>query len=373
MVAYIAGIVLFALCVCLSLALHEAGHMLTARAFGMKVRRFFVGMGPTVFSFRRKGIEYGLKAVPMGGFCDISGMTTLDDRVTDERPMWNFKTWQRTAVMAAGPLTHFVLGFLILYVMATTMGLPNTASKPVLGDTAGGAAAAAGIQPGDQVLSVAGQRTPTWQEMVTVVRAQSGPTPVEVQRGPETLTFTVDIPRVYREGVGEIGVIGAGIKMNFEYGPIDAIGASTAFTGQMFAQTFHRLIEMPQRVPALVHAVFGGERDPNTPVSVVGASRLGGEAAEAGLWSIFVMLLAGLNFFLGVFNLLPLLPLDGGHIAVTWYEKVRDRIRQARGRPALGPVDYNRLATVTMALVVIGGLFVALTVTADIVNPIRLT
>nr|CTQ96773.1 Membrane-associated zinc metalloprotease [Kibdelosporangium sp. MJ126-NF4] len=101
MLAYIAGIVLFALCICLSLALHEAGHMLTARAFGMKVRRFFVGMGPTLFSFRRGGVEYGLKAVPIGGFCDISGMTTLDENVRDERPMWNFKTWQRTAVMAA--------------------------------------------------------------------------------------------------------------------------------------------------------------------------------------------------------------------------------------------------------------------------------
>nr|CTQ96772.1 Membrane-associated zinc metalloprotease [Kibdelosporangium sp. MJ126-NF4] len=257
--------------------------------------------------------------------------------------------------------------------MATTMGLPNTASKPVLGATDSGAAAAAGILPGDQVLAVAGKPTPTWQEMVGVVRAQSGPTPVQVRRGDEVLTFSVDVPRVYREGVGEIGVIGASVQVNFQYGPLDAVGATTSYTGQMFAQTFQRLIEMPQRVPALVTAVFGGERDRNTPVSVVGASRLGGEAAEAGLWSVFLLLLAGLNFFLGVFNLLPLLPMDGGHIAVTWYEKIRDKIRGLRGRPAIGPVDYTRLATVTMALVVVGGLFVVLTITADIVNPIRLT
>ncbi|ONI79470.1 zinc metalloprotease [Actinosynnema sp. ALI-1.44] len=371
--AYIAGIVLFALCVCLSLALHEAGHMLTARAFGMKVRRFFVGMGPTLFSFRRRGVEYGLKAIPIGGFCDISGMTTLDENVRDERPMWNFKTWQRTAVMAAGPLTHFLLGFLILFVMAMSLGLPNTASKPVLASTEGGAAAAAGIRPGDEIVSVAGKSTPTWQEMVGVVRAQSGPTPVEVKRGDQLLTFQVTIPRVHRDGVGEIGVIGASVQTAFQYGPVDAVGATAAYTGQMFTQTFERLIEMPQRIPGLVSAVFGGERELNSPVSVVGASRLGGEAAEAGLWSIFFLLLAGLNFFLGVFNLLPLLPMDGGHIAVTWYEKIRDKIRGLRGRPALGPVDYTRLANVTMALVVVGGLFVVLTITADIVNPIRLT
>jgi membrane-associated protease RseP (regulator of RpoE activity) len=374
MVAYIVGIVLFALCVCVSLALHEAGHMLTARAFGMKVRRFFVGYGPKLFSFRRGGTEYGLKAIPLGGFCDIAGMTTLDDDVRDDvRPMWNFRTWQRTVVLAAGPLTHFALGFLILYVMAMTMGLPNTTAKPVLDSTAGGPAAAAGIHPGDQVLSVADTPTPTWPEMVAVVRQQSGPTPVEVRRGDAVLRFTVDIPRVHREGVGEVGMIGATLRANFHYDPIPAAGATTAFTGELFAQTVQRLIELPERIPALVTAITGGERDPNTPISVVGASRLGGEAVEAGLWQTFILLLAGLNFFLGVFNLLPLLPLDGGHIAVTWYERLRDRIRTLRGRPALGPVDYTRLTTVTLVLVALGAVLVTLTITADIVNPIRLT
>jgi membrane-associated protease RseP (regulator of RpoE activity) len=372
MLAYIAGIVLFALGVCLSLALHEAGHMLTARAFGMKVRRFFVGYGPKVFSFRRGGTEYGLKAIPLGGFCDIAGMTTLDDRPGD-RPMFQFKTWQRTVVMATGPLTHFVLGFLILYTMAATMGLPNTTGKPVLDSVAGGAAETAGIRPGDTVLSVAGTQTPTWTEVVGTVRKQSGPTAIEVRRGDENLRFTVNIPQVNREGIGQVGTIGATVSREFHYGPIEAIGGAGAFTGQMFAQTWHKLIEFPQRVPALVSAIFGGERDPNTPISVVGASRLGGEAVEAGLWSIFVLMLAGLNFFLGVFNLLPLLPLDGGHIVVNWYERVRDSIRKLRGRAALGPVNYERLATVTLVLVMIGGALVTLTITADIVNPIRLT
>jgi membrane-associated protease RseP (regulator of RpoE activity) len=276
-------------------------------------------------------------------------------------------------VMAAGPATHFVFGFLILYVMATTMGLPNTTGKPVLDSTAGGAAAAAGIRPGDQVLSVAGTATPTWTDMVGVVRERTGPTPVEVRRNGDVLRFTVDIPRVYREGVGEVGMLGATLRTTFDYGPVAAVGGAASFTGQMFAQTFRKLIEFPERVPALISAISGAERDPNTPVSVVGASRLGGEAAEAGLWSVFLLLLAGLNFFLGVFNLLPLLPLDGGHIAIGWYERVRDRVRRLRDRPALGPVDYSRLTTATLVLVVIGGALVVLTITADIVNPVRLT
>jgi RIP metalloprotease RseP len=133
--AYIIGVVLFALGICVSVALHEAGHMMTAKAFGMKVRRYFIGFGPTVFSFRRGDTEYGLKWIPLGGFCDIAGMTALDEVTPQEAPraMWRFKTWKRTVVLAAGSITHFILGFVILYLMAVTMGLPNlspTSPKP---------------------------------------------------------------------------------------------------------------------------------------------------------------------------------------------------------------------------------------------------
>lgn len=396
MLAYIAGVVLFVLCIGLSLGLHEAGHLLTAKAFGLKVRRYFIGIGPKVFSFRRGGTEYGVKWIPLGGFCDIAGMTTLDELTPAEekRAMYRQKAWKRTVVMGAGPVTHFLLGFIVLYVMAATMGLPNTNEKPVLASVAGcvadaktageishpvcapgqlGPAEAAGIRTGDEILSVGGTPTPTWTAMVTVVRKASGPTPIEVRRGDERLRFTVDIPRVERPNVGQVGAIGATPVSTLEYGPIAALGATTDYTGQMFVQTWHKLIEFPQRVPALVSAIFGGQRDPDTPVSVVGASRIGGEAVQAGLWSLFFLMLAGLNFFLGVFNLLPLLPLDGGHIAIIWYERVRDWVRRLRGMEAGGPVDFTRLATITMVVVLIGGAFVALTITADIVNPVRIT
>nr|WP_166641668.1 site-2 protease family protein [Amycolatopsis sp. SID8362] len=396
---------MFALGICVSVALHEAGHMVTAKAFGMKVRRYFVGFGPTVFSWRRGETEYGLKWIPLGGFCDIAGMTALDEVTPDEAPraMWRFKTWKRTVVMSAGSVTHFILGFVVLYLMAVTMGLPNLtpapavlsatscaqsitteeqakaqAQNPTCAADALTPARTAGLQPGDKILSVGGKPIAGWDEMLTAVQATSGPTAFEVQRGEQRLSLTVDVPKVQRwtsEGVKEVGMIGASpqkFSPTTQYGPVAAVGATFSFTGTMFAETAQRLVEFPQRIPAVVTAIFGGERDPNTPVSVVGASRLGGEAVERGVWILFFFLLASLNFFIGVFNLLPLLPLDGGHIAVVWYERVRDWIRAKRGKAAGGPVDYTRLSGITMVLVLIGGAVTLLTVTADIVNPIRI-
>ncbi|MFC9253861.1 M50 family metallopeptidase [Amycolatopsis thailandensis] len=407
---FILGIVLFALGICLSVALHEAGHMWAAKAFGMKVRRFFVGYGPTVFSFRRGDTEYGLKWIPLGGFCDIAGMTALDEVTPEEskRAMWRFKTWKRTVVMAAGSVTHFILGFIILYLMAVTMGLPNpdaakAPTEPVISATSCARAATtveqlndkscppgaptpaqtAGIQAGDRILSVAGKPTPTWTDMLAAVQVAGGPTPFVVERNGQRLNLTVDVPRVQRlvaDGenkttVKDVGMIGASPvpkSVVATYGPVDAIGATFDFTGTMFSETAKRLIEFPSRMPAVVESIFGGERDPNTPVSVVGASRIGGEAAERGLWEVFLLLLASLNFFIGVFNLLPLLPLDGGHIAVVWYERVRDWFRKLRGKAAGGPVDYTKLSAVTLVLVFIGGAVTLLTITADIVNPVKL-
>ncbi|WP_318307518.1 M50 family metallopeptidase [Amycolatopsis solani] len=403
--SYIIGVVLFALGICVSVALHEAGHMLTAKAFGMKVRRYFVGFGPTVFSWRRGETEYGLKWIPLGGFCDIAGMTALDEVTPDEAPraMWRFKTWKRTVVMSAGSITHFILGFVVLYLMAVTMGLPNLKpAEPVLSATSCAQsitteeqakaqaknptcaadaltpAKTAGLLPGDKVLSVGGKPVPTWDEMLATVQATSGPTVFEVQRGEQRLSLTVDVPKVQRwtsDGVKQVGMIGASPQeppKTIQHGPVAAVGATFGFTGTMFAETAQRLVEFPERIPAVVTAIFGGERDPNTPVSVVGASRIGGEAVERGIWVLFFFLLASLNFFIGVFNLLPLLPLDGGHIAVVWYERVRDWIRARRGKAAGGPVDYTRLSGITMVLVLIGGAVTLLTVTADIVNPIRI-
>ncbi|MGH3519021.1 MAG: M50 family metallopeptidase [Haloechinothrix sp.] len=408
MLAYIFGVVLFALAICVSIALHEAGHMLTAKAFGMKVRRYFIGFGPTLFSFRRGETEYGVKAIPLGGFCDIAGMTALDEVTPEEsrRAMWRYATWKRTVVLSAGSITHFIVGFIVLYLMAAFMFLPNISGKAELasvsqcvqdaetrealadpicrpGDPA--PAKQAGMLPGDVIVSVDGQPMANFDEVTDEIQQREGPTPIAVDRQGTIVPLVVNVAQLTRPNPDaraveageepetvEVGAIGVTFPMRYEYGPGEAVGASVAFTGDMFANTWHALLRFPEKIPLVVDAIFGAERDQDTPVSVVGASRLGGEAVEAGIWWVFLMLLASLNFFVGVFNLLPLLPLDGGHIAVTWYERVRDKVRQLRGKAPAGPVDYTKLSAVTMVIVFLGGAVVLLTVTADIVNPIRL-
>ena len=137
------------------------------------------------------------------------------------------------------------------------------------------------------------------------------------------------------------------------HGPVAAVGLAVEQTGAMFKNIGHAITQLPERVPQLWEAVFGGERDPETPMSVVGASRIGGDLWEAGELPSFLLLLAALNFFVGVFNLLPLLPLDGGHIAIAWFERARSWLYVRLGKPDPGRVDYYKMMPVTYVVIVI--------------------
>ncbi|WP_194824188.1 RIP metalloprotease [Nocardia sp. XZ_19_231] len=392
------GFALFALGITISIALHECGHMWAAQATGMKVRRYFIGFGPKVFSFRRGETEYGLKALPLGGFCDIAGMTALDELEPEEvdRAMYRQSTWKRLVVMFGGIGMNFLLGFILLVALAIGWGLPQleqppetalgtmscvareTPEKTLAPCTGDGPAQRAGLQRGDVVKAVNGVEVSTWAQFQAETQKQTGTFTYKVERGGNTLTVSVTPERVVRspkEGPSrEVSAVGVGpdFAEPKQYGPIAAIPATISFTGDFFVETVKSLAKMPQKVSALWEAVTGGERDPETPVSVYGASRIGGETAERGLWGMFILVLASLNFFLGAFNLLPLLPLDGGHIAVVLYEKIRNTIRGWLGKAPGGPVDYLKLLPVTYVAVVIGGAFMLLTLAADIVNPIRL-
>lgn len=398
------GVVLFALGIGVSIALHEYGHLVIAKLFGMKVRRYFIGFGPRVFSFRRGETEYGLKAIPAGGFCDIAGMTALDELAPDEvdRAMYRQSAWKRVAVMLGGPITHFLLGFVLLYWLALGWGLPNVGAPTtaVVGSVScvapaqaadgslaacsgSGPAQDAGIEVGDVITAVDGTPTPTFADVVAATQPLSGTASYTVERDGQTLQLPVTVTPaqrlVLRDGSqtpveATVGAIGVAAQ---QYGPIQynvasAIPGTVAFTGTMFSQTWQGLLKFPEKVPALVSAIAGGERDQESPISVVGASVIGGQVAEQGLWQVFVLLLATLNFFIGVFNLLPLLPLDGGHMAVTIYERLRNAVRRVRGRPDGPPVDYTKLLPVTYVVLVLGGGITLLTVVADIVNPIQL-
>jgi membrane-associated protease RseP (regulator of RpoE activity) len=401
---WIIGVAFFALCILVSVALHECGHMWAARATGMKVRRYFVGFGPTVWSTRRPNklgyTEYGLKAVPLGGFCDIAGMTAIDQIAPEDQPyaMYRQKTWKRVLVLFAGPAMNFVIGFALLYGMALAWGLPNlhpqaaahvaetscVAPELTKGQfakcTGDGPAAAAGIKAGDVIVKVGDKEVHNGDEMVTAVRALTGPTQFVVERDGTKFTTMVDVTRNQRwtsdaapSTVGAVGISAADFgPVKFEqFNPVTAIPGTVAFTGDLAVELGKSLAKIPTKVGALVHSIGGGQRDPETPISVVGASIIGGDAFERGYFMVFWFFLAQLNFVLGAINLIPLLPFDGGHIAVAVFEKIRNMIRSARGMVAAAPVNYLKLMPVTYVILVVVIGYMALTVTADFVNPIR--
>ncbi|MCJ0976485.1 site-2 protease family protein [Rhodococcus sp. ARC_M12] len=401
--AFAIGVVLFAVGIGVSIALHEAGHMWTAKALGMKVRRYYIGFGPKIFSFRRGETEYGLKAIPAGGFCDIAGMTAIDELAPDEveRAMYRQKTWKRIVVMVGGIAMNFVLGIVLVYTLVLGWGTPDQVTPtttvqgvvcvsttqtedgelaPCSGD---GPAAAAGLQTDDIITAVNGEPTEVWSEVVLAIRDSTGSVELTVDRDGVSQTLDVPILQVQRyvidpdtgakesTTVGAVGITG-GPPPNIMYNPIEAVPETFVFTGDIFVQTGKALVQLPTKVQALWESIFGGERGLDTPMSVVGASVIGGQAVERDDLVTFVGLLASLNFFLGAFNIVPLLPLDGGHIAVTIYERIRNIFRNRRGLPDGAPVNYMKLMPVTYVVIIVFIGFSLLTLTADIVNPIQI-
>ncbi|AXY50091.1 M50 family metallopeptidase [Rhodococcus ruber] len=399
------GVALFALALAVSVALHEAGHLWVARRLGMKVRRFAVGRGPTVFSFRRGETEYGLGLFPVGGFCEIAGTTALDELAPGEydRALYRQRTWKRVAVMSGGVCMNFLLAVVLVLGLAVGWGLPDLHPRivvesvgcvpPSQGPAPGyglvgcdgpGPAASAGIRPGDVVLAVDGRDVARFGDLVERVWQSSGVVELVIDRQGREMRVPVAVEPVQRwvvdprsgversTTVGAIGLSAQPVAGPVRYGLVAAVPAAFAFTGDLVVASARTLASAPSKVASLWHSVTGGERDADTPVSVVGAASLGGQAAERGMWESFVLLMVGLNLFVGLVNLLPLLPLDGGHTAVAVYEACRNRVRRLRGLSDAGPVDFGKLLPVTYAFVVAGGAFTVLTVVADVVAPIRL-
>lgn len=404
--SFVLGVVAFALALLISIAWHELGHMWAAQATGMKVRRYFVGFGPTLWSTRRGETEYGVKALPLGGFCDIAGMTPHEELTADEerRAMYRQSTWKRLVVLFAGPAQNFILGFVLIVVLAIGWGLPNLNPAPtpaVVQSTfcvaptmdlqgkatapcaGGGPAAEAGLLAGDRIVSVNGTPVADAVEATPLISKATGPVTLGVDRDGQVLTLTMTPMPVTISGPGPDGTTTT-IQRNMvglqypaqpgptKYSPLAAIPASVAFTGDLLKATWDSLIALPSKVGKLWTAVTGGARDADTPISVYGASKLGGEAVDHGYWDVFLLLLISVNFFLGAFNLIPLLPLDGGHMLIALYERVRNGVRRLFGRAAAGPVDYYRLLPLTYAVVAVMGAFMVLTLTADIINPIKI-
>jgi membrane-associated protease RseP (regulator of RpoE activity) len=401
-VTFAFGVILFALALGLSVAIHEFGHLLTAKGFGMMARRYFIGFGPKIWSFQRGETEYGLKAIPAGGFVDIQGFTHLEELAPEDGPraFWRYPAWKRFIVLVSGSFTHFVIAFVVLYCTAVSMGLPTTKAivgsvtrcvpdesksgkaLPCTGDA--GPAYQAHLSKGDQILAIDGTKVKDYDSLVTTLRDKPKQTiAMTYKHDGHTRTISMTLPAVKRaplpgekkngDGLATVGAIGVSPASLEQYGAFSALGATGSFTGTVIDATFGAIGRFPDKVPKLISAVEGHKRDPNGPISVVGASRIGGEAVAAGSWLFFLFLLASFNIFIGIFNLFPLLPLDGGHVAVLLFEKVRSWFARLRNRADPGRVDLAKLMPVTFVVIIIFGGISVLTILADVVNPISVS
>jgi membrane-associated protease RseP (regulator of RpoE activity) len=409
------GIVAFVVALLISVMLHEAGHFFTARRYGMKATQFFVGFGPTLWSRHKGETEYGVKAVPAGGFVKIVGMTPLEEVEPgdEERAFYKQPAGRKTVVLAAGSTVHFLITIVLLFGTIVAFGVPDPMA-PVLArpqqclalsitsdtkvvpsgakDKAGrcpagtvpSVAEAAGIRSGDRVLSVNGTKIGDYTDFQKLVRASAGvPLDVLVARDSRRVTLHLtpltttrpDLDHVDRAvTVGAIGVAPSGTVLRHV-----GLGESFSQTGSQLSTLVTGTWDTITTKLGSLGSVYDSNRDPTGFVGVVGVSRVSGEVFDAPVPFTnrvveFLLIIAGLNLFVGIFNLLPLLPLDGGHIAVVWFEALRDRVRRARGYAGeVQRVDYNKLMPVTMAVVVLFAGFTLWLLGADIVNPIRLS
>lgn len=429
---YTLGVVLFALGVIASIALHEVGHMWPAKKFGVKVTQYFVGFGRTVWSVKRGETEYGVKLFPLGGFVKLVGMlppekggdpsrlrrsntgmfTQLisDARAAEyehvepgdeDRLFYRKPWWQKLIVMSGGPMVNVALAFLILG--GVWMGFGVTEARPVVASVSDCVIAAdeaapnrtcratdpvaparrAGLEQGDRIVTFNGERVGSWDELTVLIRDNAaGSATIGIVRDGERRTVTTNTLVSTRPDLQDtsefvdVGFLGVSPKLvTVHPGP----GYVVSEMWNMTKATAGAVVTIPEKMVGVFQAAFGGaEREPDSPVSVVGASRVAGELATTERLSseskvaAVLGLLGMVNLFVALFNFIPLLPLDGGHIAGALWEAVRRGIARLRGKPDPGYVDVAKLLPV--AYVMAGVLLVmgVLLIYADFVNPIRL-
>jgi membrane-associated protease RseP (regulator of RpoE activity) len=361
---------------------HEFGHYLTARRYGMRVSEFFLGFGTRIWSRKRGETEFGIKAIPAGGYCRIEGMTPQDEMPEGEadRAFYRASSGRKLIVLGAGSFLHFVLGYLLLFVLLAGVGVNQV--LPVINSVAANSAAeAAGFQKGDEILAIDGDRSTDWQSQLQKIRDSKG----------RDLTFTIK-----RDGV-EQTITAAPRMTNIEDGtsryvlgiinefgtkrisPVTSVVDAGELTWRFTSASAKSLVQLPTKIPALWGQTFGGqERDENGLVGVVGVARVSGQAAASGELTFserlgtFILIVASLNIFVGLFNLLPILPLDGGHMAVAIADEIRALFARLRRKPRPAAIDVQVLTPITAVVFVVLAALTVLLLIADIFNPITL-
>jgi membrane-associated protease RseP (regulator of RpoE activity) len=395
--SFLLGVVIFVVAILISVILHELGHFATAKYFGMKATQFFIGFGSTIWSVRLGETEYGIKALPFGAFVRITGMTNLDEVAPEDEPrsMRNKPTWQRVIVMVAGSFMHFALAFVLLLILAVGIGQANDNTTTIGAVSACVPANAkafddgsckhspgkspaqlAGIRSGDEIIAIAGKPVHNWTQLGTAIRAQPAGVrvPVTVVRDGRQLTLYAKPAAIQgRKG----SYLGIGDDVVFQRtGPVGAV----TYAGPMFGEVLTGSVSAVAKLPAALPDLFKKDRA-KTPAgnvsSLVGAANIAGQAvAQGGGWeysvSDLLLIVISINIFVGAFNLLPLLPLDGGHLAVIFYERIRAWLARLRGRPDPGLVDMQRLIPISAGVFVLLIGLAVLLMAADIFNPVHL-
>ena len=377
----ILGILAFVVALLLSVMIHEFGHFIMAKRFGMKVSEFFLGFGTELWSTKRGETEFGIKAIPAGGYCKIEGMTPGDVMPEGEeaRAFYTAKSSRKLVVLGAGSFLHFVLGYLLLFVLFACVGT-NQVLPTIQEVVKGSAAQAAGFLPNDEVIAINGKKVTNWYDDVQVIRDSHGKElTITVKRESTTVVIkaSAKIQNVDGEKRYILGIVNKiGLKRS---GILTSIKNSGTVTWGFLTESVKSLKSLPSKIPALWGQTVGGEkRDPNGLVGVVGVARVSGQAIGSDSLSIverlstFILIIASLNIFVGLFNLLPVLPLDGGHMAVAIADEIRAFFARLRGRPRPAAIDVTLLTPITMVVFVILAALTVLLLVADIVNPVVL-
>jgi len=390
----IIGVLAFVIALLLSVMIHEFGHYITAKRYGMRVSEFFLGFGKRLWSFTRGETEFGLKAIPAGGYCRIEGMTATDEMPPGEesRAFFRASSGRKLIVLGAGSFLHFVLGFIILLIIFAGIGTAKPTStiseisscvprlNAACADTdPKSPALLAGLQAGDVITSINGMPVNDWAEDVEVIRTSADKELIiDIERNgqPQTISVVAATRVVDGKEYGFLGIVNESKLVR--NAPFTSIKNSAIVSWDFISGAVKAIISLPSKIPALWGAtVSGTERDPNGLVGIVGVAQVTGQAASSDGLSTseriqtFLLIIASLNFFVGVFNLLPILPLDGGHMAVAIADEVRALIARIRGRARPEGINVNKLAPFTMVIFVLLAALTVLLLAADIINPIQ--
>ena len=426
------GIVLFAIAIAISIALHELGHLLPAKLFGLRVPQYMIGFGPRIWSRQRGETEYGVKAIPIGGYCRMVGMfpprpgddgrvrTSTTGRFStmieqarqasfeevrpgdDGRLFYQLPARKKIVVMLGGPVMNLIIAAVLIGGTLVGLGTPTlSTSVQTVSDCVIPAArtdqttcrsgdpltpaAKAGLRPGDTITAFNGTPITSWTQLQTLIRDAGGQkVTLGIDRGGQARQVSTTLVRTQRPveantpsgyTLRDVGFLGVSPGQHLVRASITSVPGTLA---DYTWRTASAVINIPARMGGVWQAAFSNApRDPYGPIGVVGASRLGGEVAalpEPVSFKIvgFLLLVGSLNLALFVFNLIPLLPLDGGHVAGAIYEGARRKVASLRRRPDPGPADVTKMLPIayTMAVLIVG--MSALLLYADLVNPVRL-